>query len=467
MKLAKMSNKINNRNILLINSPSSNPSSILSHRVHGLPPLGLAYIATVLNNNDFNAKIVDLYLKKNSLKDIVKAINNCSPVIVGISTTTESYNNGIEIAKYIKKHYNNIIIVMGGYHVTFEYSNAIKTNYVDYIVRGEGEYTFLELSNYLINSIGNIDNIDGISYIDNHEVISNKNREYIKKLDELPFPDRKLFDLEEYSVPSSISTSRGCPNQCIFCAAAGLSGSTYRIRSAKSILEEFLYLKKLGFSHVQIIDDTLTANINRFNEFLDLLIKEKTEMKWSCESRVDIMTKNLLIKMYNAGCVSIQFGVEAGNQEMLDCLKKNITLNQVYDVFKWCEEIGLRSSSCLIIGQPFDTVETIAQTIKIGQELQCMGAQIVFSISTPYPGTDIYNNYEKYNLVIIDDDLDNYTTQKAVYNTKTLTAVEIQNYFFEACLTIGKGFSSDNIIKKYKKVFDEAKEYNSSNKTEK
>ena len=207
---------------------------------------------------------------------------------------------------------------------------------------------------------------------------------------------------------------------------------------------------------MQIIDDTMTASIRRLNAILDLLLEKKLDMIWACESRVDVVTKELLEKMYRAGCRSLQFGVEAGNQEMLDCLKKNITLEQIRNAFRWCNELGISSASCLIIGQPFDTKETIEQTVRLGIELQELGAQIVFSISTPYPGTYMYDHTDEFDLEIIDEDFDDYTTQHAVYNSKHLSAEEIQNYFFDACLSVGRVKINENILNKYKMIRNEA-----------
>lgn len=442
--------------ILLINSPSPNAGAILSHRVQGLPPLGLGYIGTVLQQNDYVCRILDFYLKDVSVKDLKKILSEGNPAVVGISTTTETYKSGIRLAKIVKEFSSETPIVMGGPHVTFEYEVALNSGVVDIVSRGEGEITTLELCNTFIRNTCRLEDIDGIVYKKDGEMIKNKDRALICDLDSLPFVDRTLYDIDKYSVPSSISTSRGCPGKCIFCAASGLSGGKYRMRSAESIVSEFEYLKSLGFEKVQIIDDTMTASVKRLNKILDLLLEKNLSMTWACESRVDVITKELLEKMYCAGCRSLQFGVEAGNQEMLDCLKKNITLEQIRNAFRWCNEIGINSASCLIIGQPFDTVETIQQSVKLGIELQQLGAQIVFSISTPYPGTYMYDHTDEFDLEITDFDTDDYTTQHAVYNTKHLSAEEIQNYFFDACLSVGRIGASDNVFNKYKKIRDEA-----------
>lgn len=431
--------------ILLISSPSPYAESIISHRLQGLPPLGLGYIATWLNNNNYNCSILDMNLWNVSMKDLKNRLLQNSYKIIGISTTTDTYKNGLEIARVIKEYDESIVVFMGGPHVTYEYEDALKSGNVDVVIRNEGEITTKELCDLFLKGQGMIEEIDGISYIDNNKVISNKDRNFICDLDSIPFPDRTLFSLKDYAIPASISSSRGCPGRCIFCAASRLSGGKYRTRSAENIILEIKYLKELGFNHIQIVDDTMTADVKRFNKFLDLMIYEDINVSWSCESRVDIITKSLLMKMKKAGCIMVQFGVEAASQKMLDCLKKNVTIEQITNAFTWCNELEINTASCLIIGQPFDTEDTIKETIAFGLYLQKLGARIVFSISTPYPGTYMYDNQEELGIEIVDSDFDDYTTMFPVYNSRYLTASEIQQYFFDAYWALSKGETTINV----------------------
>lgn len=424
--------------ILLINAPSPYPTIFESHRLQGLPPLGLGYIATYINQYGFTAQILDFNIPDVNVNTVLSCLINQKPKLVGISTSTETYKNGIKLAKVIKEYCEDIIVIMGGYHVTFQDNDALDSGYVDLVIRGEGEVTFYELCEYYLRGNGSLSKIDGITYKDGTLIKKNQDRDFIKNLDELPFPDRKLFDLERYSVPSSISTSRGCPGQCIFCAASALSGGRYRVRSAENIIQEFKYLKSLGYNMIHIIDDTMTANVKRLNQFIDLMIKEKIDMNWYCESRIDIMTKDLLYRMKLAGNIFIQFGVEAGNQEMLDCLKKRITIEQIRNVFNWCKELGIKTATCFIIGQPFETQNSIKDSVDLALELQKMGAKVVFSIATPYPGTDMYKNTEKYNINIEDKDTDNYNTYLPIFSISNMSCAEIQESFFDAYYSLFK-----------------------------
>jgi radical SAM superfamily enzyme YgiQ (UPF0313 family) len=435
--------------VLLVSAPSPHATAIISHRMQGLPPLGLGYIATYLNKNNYRAKILDMNLASVSVKHLKSVLEELRPPMVGISTTTETYKCGIKIAKYIKEYDSSIIVFMGGCHVTYEYEAALDTGYLNFVSRNEGEITTLEACDYYIKNKGQLDEINGISYLSNGQVISTKDREFIKNLDELPYPDRSLFQMSEYGVPASISTSRGCPGKCIFCAASRLSGGRYRTRSAQSILEEFKYLKSLGYNHVQIVDDTMTADVRRLNRFIDLMLTEQLGMTWNCESRVDIINRELLERMKNAGCLSLQFGVEAGSQRMLDYLKKNITMEQIRNAFVGCKEMGITTASCLIIGQPYDTPESVEETIQFAKELQALGARIVFSISTPYPGTYMYDHAEELGLEIVDWDTDNYTTLMPIYNSRYITAMQMRTYYYDAYMSLTQSADIPDSIRQY------------------
>ncbi|ABX43923.1 B12-binding domain-containing radical SAM protein [Lachnoclostridium phytofermentans] len=442
---------MNEVDIILITAPSPHPLSMLSHRVQGLPPLGLCYIATYLKQNGYKVKILDFSIRKVTLFDLDEVMQNNHPKLIGISTTTETYNCGMRIAKYIKEKNAATTVFMGGCHVTYEYEDALNSGVVDIVSRNEGEITTKELCDLYINNIGSLQEIDGISYIKDGVIVSNQDRKFIENLDSLPIPDRSFFDIKEYGIPASISTSRGCPGQCIFCAASGLSGGRYRRRSAESIIEEIKYLIDLGFHHIQFVDDTLTADLKRLHQVLDMIIEQELNITFVCESRVDIVTFELLEKLKKAGCKMIQYGVEAGSQEMLDCLKKNITMEQILRVFEWCNQLEIQTASCLIIGQPYDTHKTIQDTINIALKLQELGARIVFSISTPYPGTYMYNHTDEFGIKIVDHDFDNYTTQTAVYDSKNLTAKQIHNLFFQAYYALNKVQPPEN-IKKYRNM---------------
>lgn len=431
--------------VLLISSPSSSPMSLFSFEVNGMPPLGLGYIATVLKHNNYSVKILDMNMPDKTVKNLLYIMKNNNPKVIGISSTTNTYPNAIRLAEIVKNTNPDSIVVLGGPHVSFEYKSALCSKYVDFVSINEGEISFKKLCDFCIKNLGNLETLKGIAYKQNGDIIVNPAEPFISNLNELPFPDRSVFDdLYKYPVPATISTSRGCPGKCIFCAAGVLSGGKYRLRSAHNIVQEFKYLKSFGYTHVHIIDDTMTANIKRLEEFLDEMILCDLNMTWYCESRVDAMTKEILIKMKKAGLTSIQFGVESGNQKILDSIKKNITLEQIHNVFNWCKDLDILAVTNMIIGQPTDDSNTIQETLNMAKEISSLGALVGFTVCTPYPGTPLWLNPEKYGIEIIDHNLEHYTTFCPVINTKNLTLTEIRNAYYNTENELRKKYPTRN-----------------------
>jgi radical SAM superfamily enzyme YgiQ (UPF0313 family) len=437
--------------IVLVQAPSANPGSIVSHRLQGMPPLGLGYLASWLKHKNYKVKILDLYIDQASFFDLENIIKVNEPKIIAISTTTETYKSGLRIASLCKQMNNDLLIVMGGSHVTFEYQNALLNRNIDIIARFEGEIVLENICKCHIRKQIELKDVKGICYMENSKLIKTEREEFINDLNSLPFPDRKMFNLEKYAIPGALLTSRGCVGNCIFCAATALSGGKYRVRSADNIMREMIYLKGLGVPYIQIVDDTMTADVVRLHNILNLIISSRLNTPWGCESRVDIMTKELLLKMKQAGCIALQFGVEAGNQKMLDSLKKNISIEQIRRVFLWCNELDIRTGTCLMIGQPYDTHETILDTIKFASELQSYGAKVLFSVTTPYPGTYLYNQADKFGIEIVERDFDYYNTFTPVYNTKNFTVSDVQTYYYDALISLSKTMKDEKRIEEIKK----------------
>lgn len=425
--------------ILFISAPSPNPAMYYAFKSQGMPPLGLGYLATYLKQNNYSVKIIDMAFENKTIESILSILKSSKTHIIAFSCTTETFKLSVRMASIIKQAYPDCIIVFGGSHVSFEYESVLDCSAIDYVSLNEGEYSLKKFCDYFIRNFGTLEELRGIAYKKDGTIICTEPEPFIKDLDALPFPDRKLFDdLYNYARPATIVTSRGCPGKCIFCAASVLSGGKYRMRSAKNVVLEFKYLKSLGFNHVDIVDDTMTANLRRLDEFLDELLACDLHMSWYCESRVDAMSKSILSKMKSAGLNMIQFGVESGNQKILDSIKKNITLERIREVFNWCNELNIATVTNLIIGQPFDDKSTIEDTISIGKELTSLGAKVNFTICTPFPGTALWLRPEEFGIEVIDSDLDHYSTFYPVFNSKDLNANDIRNAYYNAVKTISK-----------------------------
>jgi len=407
----------------------------------GMPPLGLGYLATALLQENYTVKILDMCLNSITVDSLIQILKDNKVRIVGFSCGTESYSLAVQLAKLVKQYDMDIVVVFGGPHVSFEYTDALKHDEIDYIVFYEGEVSFRNLCNHLLRGEGHVSEVKGIAYTESGNIKRTPSQPLVMDLDTLSFPDRRIFDnLTEYPIYATVSTSRGCPGRCIFCAAGTLSGRTYRMRSAKNIVREFEHLKELGCGHVVIVDDTMTVNAKRVNEFADELIQRDLKMTWQCESRVDNITKEILLKLKSSGLAAIQFGVESGSQTSLDCMKKGIDLEQVRNAFKWCHELGIYAYTNIIVGSPSDTHESICESLRVAEEIIELGGMVVTTICTPFPGTELWENPGVYGIEIVEKDLEMYTLHNPIFNTKHMNMGEIRNARYTLKQAIAKTY---------------------------
>lgn len=428
--------------ILLVNSPVKNPEADEHARMG--PPLGLAYIAAVLIQSNYAVKALDLnvpYIKLKvtaphilrnidfyiheayvrSFKFLRRVITQENPSLVGISAYTETLPNALKIAEIAKAVNPEVSVVIGGPHVTFRPEDALNSKHVDIAVRGEGELTMLELTNWLLRKQGKIEEINGISFKQDNRIISTPDRPLTQNLDVLPYPARHLFKLETYPYPGLISSARGCPYQCIFCAAAAMSGKSYRTRSPENILGELLSLyHQLGINYFSFIDDTFTVYPERTIKICNLMIENGLKVQWTCSTRVNTVTKKLLEVMARSGCESINFGAESGVQSILNTISKGITKKQVRKVVKWCVDLGIRPTCSFMVPHPADTLETVKETAKFMRELLSLGANVTLAITTPFPGTYLYENAERLGLTFTSRDWGEYDCLDPVFYTKHL-----------------------------------------------
>ena len=320
------------------NSPHSSDSTLST------PPISLGYIASMLIKAGFSVDIVDMEISGMRGKDILKTIEEYAPRMVGISTTTLTFKNALRVAAIAKTINPEISTVLGGPHVTFMADEALSHPQVDYVVRGEGELTLTELAGHVLNGSGDRSNIRGLS-MHNHTggVIHNIERSLIRDLDMLPFPARHLLPLHLYSAPGLIMTGRGCDGRCIFCAARGISGNRYRLRSVKNVISEIEKISTLlGLKLLFFGDDTFTAMPERTRELCRELINKGLQMNWMCETRADRIDRETLKLMADAGCAVAQFGAESGSQSILNSVRKGITIKALLEAVKTAQDVGIQ-----------------------------------------------------------------------------------------------------------------------------
>ena len=365
--------------------------------VNSYPSLGLAYLAAVLEERRHEVRIFDFGLDPGRpLADEVADVVRFQPALIGITSMTSAYHS-VEQTLHVLRSQTDAKIVLGGPHATvFPERTMQEQPSVDYLVYGEGEETLLELVDVL-HGRREPASVAGLCYRENGQVACNTARPLIPDLDALPFPARHLFDLERYPLYTpegqrmlTVLTSRGCPYNCSYCFK-GIVGRTYRQRSPENLIQELkAVIADYGIRNIYFIDDLFTLDIKRLNALMDLIIKEKLDILWQCLARVDRVTPVILDKMAAAGCREIHYGIESGNQAIIDRVGKRITLEQVRNAVSWTAAAGIRAKGYFMLGLPGDTEETMEQTIEFAASLDLDDA--MFSLTTPFPGTRMWDD---------------------------------------------------------------------------
>ena len=376
------------------------------------PSLGIGYIAAVLEQNNYDVDVLDSSALELSYDEIGEEMLKRNPDIVSISALTPTIGAALDAADKIKNVKPDTIVVLGGYHPTFEYENLLKEEEsIDVIVRGEGEYTMLELVQK-IESEGDLKDVQGLAFIDDTSedktIIVTPDRPPIQDLDELPFPAFHLFPMEKYKIlnittnVATIITTRGCPMQCSFCSSAALHGKHLRRRSYENVVDEIeMRLQEQNIDTIAFMDDTFTLDVKFVKNFCEEIKRRGLKFWWGCTSRVDTLSEELLEMMKDAGCITIFMGVESADQQMLDKMNKNITVRKTMNAFKLARKVGIRTIASCVIGMPEDTRESMKKTIDFVSSLKPNYA--LFSLATPYPGTRFYKETFEKNLIKIRD----------------------------------------------------------------
>lgn len=369
-------------------------------------PHGLASIGAVLQRDGVECKVVDGYAENLAIRDIVDRIIAYSPSVVGISTVTPVADIVHMIARHIKEKDRSIKIVLGGPHPSILPDDVMADNNVDFIIRGEGDYSFLNLVRALDKG-SDLHAVEGLTFRDNGKIVHNKVGGYIGDLDELPPPAYELFPMHLYTAPPQWSiaspsyqliASRGCPYNCSFCCVG--MGTQVRVKSAGRVCDEIEYLiEHHKCRQIVFVDTTFPFNLKHAESVCNEIIRRGLDKKivWFTSTRVDIVNQKMLDLMHKAGCRLITFGVESGNQRILDSVGKKVTLEQVKAAVKMAHKSGIDITASYILGLPGETRETILETIKFAKKLDTLYAQ--FNIIVPYPGTRVFDYAEKNGLL--------------------------------------------------------------------
>ena len=393
-------------------NPGPNPDlpiEDIKKMVGAAPPLGMLYIATYLRENGIDISIIDEAAQGFSIKDTIAWVKKEDPDLLGFSTCSSSGRKAAIIADMVKKENPNITIIFGNFYATFNPERILnKYPFVDFIVIGEGEYTSLELTKCLEKN-GDLKKVLGINYRgQTGKILSTPDRPLIKDVDSLPFPDRKLLDVEYHNTTagvvvapkkfSSFLTSRGCVFNCRFCGCRRLARNLWRSRSVENILEELHLLSSQGYQQFLFVDDNFTLNSKRVINLCNRLRKEKVDIEFFAEGRVDNCPQNMLKEMSRARCRMIYFGIENATQKVLDYYNKQTNSKQAVDAVKKTRRAGIDVIvASFIVGAPYETMHEIQNTLNFAQKLQVDIPQ--FNILAAFPGTDIWEELKTQGLV--------------------------------------------------------------------
>lgn len=366
-----------------------------------IPPLGLAYLAAVLERDGTDVKIVD-GSRGLSLSEVIDELKGYVPDVVGISCTTPTFSDAITLGEALRQALPKAVTLLGGAHVTAIPQEALLEEVFDIGVTGEGEMTLLELIHSLEDK-GSLDKVDlerinGLAFRRDGKVVVTPPRERIKDLDSLPHPARHLLPaLSDYRpTPASyrelplavMMTSRGCPFHCTFCDR-GVFGNFTRGHSPERVLDEIEELiHRYGAREIRFFDDTFTFRRERVEQVCNMIIERRLRFPWTCLTRVTAVNKDLLRLMKEAGCWQVLYGLESGDPRMLKLLNKDTTVEQNEQAVRWALEVGLGVRGDFIIGTPGETMESLENTLAFTKRVGLDYAH--FNKFVPYPGTELF-----------------------------------------------------------------------------
>ncbi len=435
------------------------------------PPLGLAYIAAVMESEGHKVEILDgiAFNWKNSIstekngeslkyygptdEGLMEVIRKSAPELVGISCLASMYaQEAHHVAHIVKLADKDIKVVFGGVHPSALPRETLKDPNVDYVVIGEGEKAATDLANRLEEG-QDVSSIDGFAFKSNNGVIVNPKTKFIEDLDTIPFPARHLLPMEEYfkaskSVAShggptglratSMVTSRGCPGRCVFCSTHSIWGYKWRARTPHNVVDEIEFLVgKYKIQSIYFEDDNLTLDRKRVEKICDEIMNRNIKITWDCPNGVAVntLTPDLIRKMKNAGCRGLAFGIEHGDPEMRrKVVCKPIETGHVKKIVNSCRQVGIQTTGFFIIGLPSETEETYKQTVEFAKETNFDVAS--FFIALPLPGSNLFEYaVKKYNIT----DLDDFSSSMRMYGPTIPVLTD--------------SFSSEDLIKLQKEAY--------------
>lgn len=421
--------------IILINPPwvIRSKKNVWRNIASIMPPLGIAWLAAVLEREGHQVKILDAHAIGLFVDQVPQWLRGNLPFdVIGITATTPLINNALAIARLVKAEFKDVKVVLGGVHPTVMPEEVLLEEAVDLVVRGEGERTILDIA-----AEKPLAEIKGISFRGEEGVVHNSDCELINDLDSLPFPAYHLLPMEKYRpatgaakrLPAtSVLATRGCPGRCTFCYR--IFGSRLRYRSGRMVAEEAKLLQdRYGIKEICFYDDSFTAVKKEVVSFCQSLHDLRLALTWSCFSRIDSFNKELFNIMKESGCHQVMYGVETLNPEILKNVNKRTNPESVEGVIFATQKIGIAVRAAFMLGNPGETELTMEQNIQFAIRLEPDLA--IFNITTPFPGTEMFM-WAEANNYLLTKNWEDYDLSKPVMNLPTVSCDTVHFYYRKA-----------------------------------
>ena len=407
------------------------------------PPLGIAYLASVLEKSGYTVEVLDANSLNYSIDETLDVVERSRPDIVCLSLLAFNFRAGSQIAESVKKFIPEVLVIAGGAQPSALMEKTLdKSNSIDAVVFGEGESTLLEIAGRMNDNLNPFSDVDGVIYKKASEIIKNRPREPIKNLDELPFPAFHLFaDLSLYHrrtlrFPAApIMISRGCPFECIFCSK-NVFGRQVRYRSAENVISEIDYLvERFQIKQLDIVDDNFTTCRERAIEVLESLCKRPYKLAINLQNGLSasLIDEDMLKLMKRAGVYRIAIGVESGNRDVRKVIKKKEHLDDIVNTICLMKKADIRADAFFMIGLPGDTPLSMQNTIDFAKQLDPQTAN--FHMVVPFPGTEMYNMIKKKGKFLknTEDGIKSgYNYPEAFYEIGVLKKKDIERYYKKA-----------------------------------
>ncbi|MFH1751773.1 MAG: radical SAM protein [archaeon] len=369
-------------------------------------PIGVAFLVTMLKDNNIPCQILDCEAEKLDLKDFKLKVTELKPDLIGFYCNTPQRFLVFEMARIVKSVDNNIKVVVGGPHVSVTDVEVLDfVPEIDFIIRGEGEFSIVELSKAVESKKDDFSEIKGLSFRKDGIVQRNPDRPFIQDLDELPFPDRSLFKVEKYTTgvfgyekdvkSTMLKFARGCPMNCVFCDNRVIWGKGVRTRSITNIIKELTMLnKEQGFQGFDVYDDTFNLNLSWAKELCREIIKSGLDIKWYCTIRANSVDDEFFSLLKQSGCTGIGLGIESGSEQILKNIKKGITLDMVRNTVRLSQKHGIKVKSFILCNLPGEKLSDIDKTMNFMKELKEIGPDVMDlpvrpAVTIIYPKTEI------------------------------------------------------------------------------